>query len=177
MNTDPTNTPLAVDPDGGGLAHRVGRLASYVGGSRLAPGERAALKRWAPGQAPPLTFYRLWLQGLGEELPAPEQGQAWMQIAWGLAMGVAHRRERPLGRALAESHFAEARLERLLAAPPALLPGLFSALVRFLGAKGETFDWLDGARLLLSHDGERREAVHRRIASHYYSHLPRLEKE
>ena len=44
-----------------------------------------------------------------DELPREEETHAWALIAWGLAlMGAqAHRRDRPLGRALAESGFAE----------------------------------------------------------------------
>lgn len=160
-----------------GLGSLVARLAAVVGSERFPNADRAALKRWAPGQPPPLAFYRLWLRSVDGELPAPAQTQAWMLVTSGLALGVAHQRGRPLGRVLAESRYAEARLERLLAAPPDVLPELFASLMRFLAARGEPVDWLDAARLLLTQDADKRESVHRRIASDYFRHLPRTDKE
>lgn len=177
-NTDtqpaPAHAEMATDDS---LGRLVARLAAVVGGERFPNADRAALKRWSPGQPPPLSFYRLWLRSVDDELPAPAQTQAWMLVTWGLALGVAHQRGRPLGRVLAESRYAEARLERLLAAPPDVLPELFASLMRFLAAKGEAVDWLDAARLLLTQDADKREAVHRRIAADYFRHLPRTDKE
>jgi CRISPR system Cascade subunit CasB len=177
-NTDTQPAPAqAVMAAGDGLGSVIARLAAVVGSERFHSAESAALKRWSPGQPPPLAFYRLWLRSVGSELPAPAQTQAWMLVTWGLALGVAHQRGRPLGRVLAESRYAEARLERLLAAPADVLPELFASLMRFLAAKGEAIDWLDAARLLLTQDADKREAVHRRIASDYFRHLLRTDKE
>lgn len=159
------------------LPSRIARLAGVITSDHFPNAERAVLKRWAPGQPPPLTFYRIWLRSIGEELPGSVQTHAWMLLLWGLALGVGHQRGRTLGRVLAESRYAEARLERLLSAPPDVLPDLFASLVRFLAAKGESVDWLDAAGLLLTHDIHKREAVHRRIASDYFRHLPRTDKE
>ena len=157
-----------------GLGARVARLAHLLASERFSGADRAALKRYAPGQAPSLAFYRTWLRHLGEELPREEETRAWALMAWGLAlMGAhAHRRDRPLGTALAESGYSEARLERLLAADAEARLDLFAALVRFLASKGEGFDWLDAARLLLTRDPDRRESAYRRIAAHYYRCLP-----
>lgn len=153
-----------------GLAARVARLAHLLASEHFPGADRAALKRYAPGQAPSLAFYRTWLRHLGEELPREEETRAWALMAWGLAlMGAhAHRRDRPLGTALAESGYSEARLERLLAADAEARLDLFTSLVRFLASKGEGFDWLDAARLLLTRDPDRRESAYRRIAAHYY---------
>jgi len=102
-----------------------------------------------------------------------------MLLTWGLAFIGAggHRRDRPLGRALAECGYSESRLERLLAADSDSLEPLFASVVRFLTAKRESFDWRDAAHLLLITDAQKREAIHRRIASTYYRHQPRTEKE
>jgi len=157
-----------------GLGARVARLVHLLASEHFPGADRAALKRYAPGQAPPLAFYRTWLRHLGEELPAEAETRAWALMAWGLAfMGTqAHRRNRPLGTALAESGYSEARLERLLAADSEARLDLFASLVRFLASKGEGFDWLDAARLLLTRDPDRRESTHRRIATNYYRRLP-----
>ncbi|MFN3629826.1 MAG: type I-E CRISPR-associated protein Cse2/CasB, partial [Casimicrobiaceae bacterium] len=44
------------------LASIVGRLAHAIGEAHYPNGDRAALRRWAPGQPLPLAFYRLWLR-------------------------------------------------------------------------------------------------------------------
>lgn len=157
------------------LPKRVARLAGIVGGEHFPAADRASLKRWAPGQPPPLAFYRIWLRDIDADLPAAAQAPSWMLMAWGLAFGVAHQRDRPLGRALAESRFAEARLERLLGAAPDILPELMVSAIRFLAAKSDSIDWLDVARLLLTQDAGKREAIHRRIAESYFRHQPRKE--
>ena len=155
------------------------RLAGILANPHFPASDRAALKRHAPGQPPPLAFYRLWLRQLGADLPSEPQSAAWMLMAWGLAFtgAGAHRPDRPLGRALAECGYSESRLERLLAADSNSLEPLFASVVRFLAAKGESFDWRDAAHLLLVTDAHKRETIHRRIAATYYRHQPRTEKE
>lgn len=160
------------------LAARIGKLAHVLAAEHFPNADRAALKRHATGQPPPLAFYRLWLRYLNDELPSENQTQAWALIAWGLAlMGRnAHRPDRPLGRTLAEAGYSEARLERLLQAPDDVRFELFTSAVRFMAAKGEGFDWCDAARLLLTTDAEKREQIHRRIAADFYRHQ-RTDKE
>lgn len=162
------------------FATKINRLARLLAGEHYPPGDRAALKRYAPGQTAPLAFYRLWLRHLDSDLPSGSQTSSWATLTWGLAISGtgAHRPGRSLGQALAESGYAEARLERFLGTRDELSRlRLFSSLARFLAAKGEAFDWLDAARLLLTRDTDKREAVHRQIATAYYRHLPRSEKE
>jgi CRISPR system Cascade subunit CasB len=156
------------------LGASVGRLAGLLASDHFPGADRAALKRYASGQAPPLAFYRTWLRHMSDELPGEDDAKAWALMAWGLAlMGAqAHRRDRPLGAALAGSGYSEARLERLLAADADARLDLFASLVRFLANKGEGFDWLDAARLLLTRDPDRRESTHRRIAAAYYRRIP-----
>ena len=157
------------------LASPTGRLAGVIGAPHYPAADRAALRRWVPGQSVPLAFYRLWLRHIGEDLPSETQTEAWMTLAWGLAtMGAgAHRPGRPLGEALAEAGYSEARLERLLAAPDALRGYLFMSAVRFLAAKNDAFDWLEAATFLLASDANKRERVHRRIAQAYFRYLPK----
>ena len=163
--------------EGDSLSGQIGRLASLLASGHFNNADRAALKRYAAGQPPPLAFYRLWLRHLRAELPEAGWTRTWALLVWGLAfMGVrAHRRDRSLGRALAEAAYAEARLERLLAADEGIREDLFASLVRFMAAKGESFDWCDAALLLLTKDSDMRERCHRRIASDYYRYLPRPE--
>lgn len=158
------------------LSITIVRLAATISHSHYPNGDRAALKRWSPGQPIPLAFYRLWLRYLNEDLPPESQADTWMLIAWGLALsgGDAHKPEQPLGKALAEAQFAEGRLERLLSSPDALRGELFMAMVRFLAAKQVPFDWTTAAEYLLTRDSDARDRLHRRIARGYYRHLSML---
>lgn len=160
---------------GASLATPVARLAGVIGAPHYPAGDRAALRRWAPGQPLPLSFYRLWLRHADSDLPPEAHTETWMALAWGLAtMGAhAHQPGRALGQALAESRYSEGRLERLLAAPDALRVDLFMSAVRFLAAKNERFDWGDAATFLLATDADKREGIRRRVASSYFRHLPK----
>lgn len=173
--TPETTVPIGTES----LPMLVGRLARVMASPHFPTADRAALKRHAPNQPPPLAFYRLWLRQLDSELPPESLTAAWALLVWGLAlMGTgAHREDRPLGRALAEAGFSESRLERLLAADSESRESLFASMVRYMAAKGEAFDWTDAARLLLAVHKEKRDLVHRRIASAFYRHQPRTEKE
>jgi CRISPR system Cascade subunit CasB len=165
-------------PAGPSLASDVAQLSGVIDSPHYSSGDRAALRRWAPGQPIPLAFYRLWLRHLDSDLPVEGQAEAWMTLAWGLATCGAgcHDLKRPLGRALAEAGFSEARLERLLSAPPDLRVDLFMSAARFVAAKAERFDWRDAAQFLLTLDANKREGLNRRIAETYFRHLPQEAK-
>ena len=166
----------ATPRDGPNLSALMSKLAGILGSTHFPNADRAALKRWAPGQPIPLAFYRLWLRQVGDDLPPESQTEDWMTIVWGLALsGGSHDPKRPLGQALAESGFSEGRLERMLSAPDDLRRELFMSAVRFLAAKDERFDWTEALRFLLTRDADRREIVHRRIAQAYYKHLTQKE--
>ncbi|MCS6997386.1 MAG: type I-E CRISPR-associated protein Cse2/CasB [Casimicrobiaceae bacterium] len=156
------------------LAATVARLVGAISASHYPAGDRAALRRWAPGQPLPLAFYRLWLRHVAEDLPHPAQTEAWMLIAWSIAtLGSAgHDPSRPWGQALAEKKFAEGRLERLLAAPQDIRADLFMSAIRFLATKGGSFDLTEAARFLLATDPAKRDSTHRRLAQAFYRHLP-----
>lgn len=161
------------------LASDIARLAGLIGSPHYPGGDRAALRRWAPGQPVPLAFYKLWLRHLDSELPAPQQTEAWMTLAWGLATAGAdaHLPRHPFGQALAVAGFSEGRLERLLSAPDDVRPDLFMSAVRFLAARHERFDWCDAAQFLLTVDGDKRESLHRRIAAAFFRHLPKASND
>jgi CRISPR system Cascade subunit CasB len=165
-------TETAQQSQADSFATQVARLAGVIGSLHYPSGDRAALRRWAPGQPLPLPFYRLWLRHLDTELPPPAQLEGWMALTWAIAtLGAdAHAPKRPLGQALAECQFSEARLERLLSTPDDVRLDLFMSAIRFLAAKGERFDLTEAARFLLTHDADKREALHRRIAADYYRH-------
>lgn len=160
----------SVNPEPPSLGRLIARVAAIIGSEDFSTGERAALKRLAPGQPPSLAFYRFCFQ----HLPDGWQRQvgAWQVILAGLAlMGTQpHRPDRPLGQALAEQRYSEARLERLLAAQDEVLHTLTLRVARFLAAKGESVNWLDLANLLLAQDRDKHEAVRLKIAGDYYRH-------
>lgn len=151
----------------------IARLAGILSSEHFPSGDRAALKRMAPDQRPPLAFYRLAFR----ELPEGWESRrfAWQTLTAGLALasnqGNPHNRNQPLGRALAEQGYSEARLERLLAAEGDTLHILLLRAARFLAAKGETVDWTDAARLLLTSSDGGKEQIRREIARDFYRNL------
>lgn len=151
----------------------IARLAGILSGEHFPTGDRAALKRMAPDRPPPLAFYRFAFR----ELPEGWQSRrsAWQTLTAGLALasnqGNPHNSNRPLGRALAEQGYSEARLERLLAAEDDTLHTLLLRAARFLTTKGETVDWTDAARLLLTTADDGKEQIRREIARDFYRHL------
>lgn len=152
------------------LSSKIARLAAVIGAQHYPAGDRAALRRWAPGQPVPLAFYRLWLRYADDDLPPESQTEAWMLITWAIAnLGAgAHAPNRSWGKALAEAGFAEGRLERMLSAPEGVRADLFMQAVRFLAAKGERFDLAEAARYLLTQDEAKREQLIRHIAQAFY---------
>ena len=150
------------------LKSLIGRIAGIIGSEDFPTGERAAFKRFAPDRPPSLAFYRFCFR----YLPESWQGNvgAWQTLLAGLAlMGTQpHRPDRPVGLALAEDGYSEARLERLLAAQDDVLHTLTLRLARFLAAKGESVNWLDLANLLLAKDRDKQEAARLKIARDYY---------
>ena len=174
MTTEPLATPPTWE-GGERLGPRVGRFAAALGSEGVSNGERAMLKRWAPGQPIPLAFYRLWLRFVSDELPDPETTPAWMLVAWGVSLmgSQANRPARAFGRALAEAGVTYSRVERLLDAPPDVLLDLLTGAVRQLAAANEGFDWSEAAELLLARKAAARESIRRRIAVAYYRYQPK----
>jgi CRISPR system Cascade subunit CasB len=150
----------------------IARLAGILSGEHFPTGDRAALKRMAPDQPPPLAFYRFAFRELPEGWEY--RRSAWQTLTAGLALssnhGNPHNPQRPLGRALAEQAYSEARLERLLAAEGSALHTLLLRAARFLAAKGEAVDWTDAA-CLLGLGPKDHEQIRREIAGDFYRNL------
>jgi CRISPR system Cascade subunit CasB len=165
-----TATVPASEPDS--LWGKIARLAGVLSGEHFPTGDRAALKRMAPDQPPPLAFYRLAFRELPEGWEY--RRSAWQTLVAGMALRSGrdnpHNQKRPLGQTLAQLSYSEARLERLLAAEGDTLHTLLLRAARFLAAKNESVDWTDCARLLLTAD-DRHEQIRRKIAADYYRNL------
>lgn len=167
-------TATAPDPERSGLWQTIAKIAGILSGENFPGGDRAALKRMAPDQAPPLAFYRFAFR----ELPDGWERQltAWQTLTAGIALMCVSQRphdaSQPLGRLLAEHKYSEARLERLLAAEGETLHTLLLRAARFLAAKKESVDWTDCARLVLITANEaQHEKIRREIAGDYYRNL------
>ena len=146
-------------------------LARVIGADDFPTGERARLKRWAPGSPPSLAFYRFAFRHLPEGWE--RNPEAWLTLTTAIALLCPdpHRPDLPLGRALADTGYAEARLERLLSAQEDTLHTLLLRSARFLCAKNSGCNCTDLAYLLgLRGDPERARL---RIARDYYRELQR----
>lgn len=150
------------------LSSVVGRIAAVIGSEDFPTGDRARLRRLAPGESPPLAFYRFAFRHLPEGWDRNQP--AWITLVSGLALMSPrpHQPGRHAGQVLAESGYSEMRLERLLAADYATLYTLLLRAVRFLAAKGEKCDWLDLSPLLFSRESSKREEARLRIARDFY---------
>lgn len=151
------------------LAQTTASVARVIGAEDYPAGERARLKRWSPGTAPSLAFYRFAFRCLPEGWE--RRSEAWMTLTTSIALMCPdpHRPDVPLGRALADIGYAEARLERLLAAEDGTLPTLLLRAARFLRAKNAGCNCTDFAYLLGL--GGNPQRVRLRIARDYYREL------
>lgn len=167
MSSPPDPVVTAVTPS---LFSTIGRIAHVIGNEHFPSGDRAALKRFAPGQAPPLAYFRFWARWMQQDAPPGPTTQPWALVLFGLALmgGQGHVPKRRLGVTLAEQGYSEFRLERLLAAEDAATRHqLFARTVRFLAAKGTAIDWAEAAAWLLAASAKREELSHR-MARDYY---------
>lgn len=153
-----------------GLAGRIAQMVAVVSSARFPAGDRASLRRHAPGRPPSLAYHRFWPRWMNSEPPPEAQSQDWALILFGVAFGgnANHQRAKSLGTALAEAGYSDARLERLLAAEEQeVRRQAFARALRFLAAKNQSFDWV-GATAWLLGSGETREKHARRIATDFY---------
>jgi CRISPR system Cascade subunit CasB len=160
------------------VASIVGRLA-YALESSLSAGDVAELRRLRPKDVGSPAFWKiaaLYLEPAGQ---LPKGGDArdeaerrWAAILQGLAaLGPLHRHGIGLGGALAVAGFAELRFVRLLGGRGEGLLDLVRTTAQFLAAKGQSVDWTDAARLVLSGGRSNEETVRRRLARDYYRNL------
>lgn len=158
-------------PEQPSLAAAVGRAAGIICSDGFPTGDRAKLRRMAPGQPLPLVFTRFALAHLPESWE--RQPKDWAVLLAGIAIMAphAHRPGYGLGRALADAGYSEARLERLLDTDGETRRTLFLRAVRLLAAKAAPFDWHDAAQLLLARDEVKRDRIKQRIARDFFSNL------
>lgn len=159
------------------LGSLIARIAAALGSENFPTGDLAKLRRMNPAseQPLPLAFYRFALRYLPQGWDRPETRRDWVTLVSGIAIlsPGAHNANQGLGKTLAETGYSEARLERLLSSSGMTRRILFLRAVRFLRVKGAPFDWRDAAHLLLTHDPEKLEDLHRRIAGDFYRYQKR----
>lgn len=152
----------------------IGHIAGVLASPGFPTGDRAALRRMSPEQPLPLTFYRFAIRHIPKEWDrGPKNERDWATVIAGMAIMSpnAHRPDVGFGRALGETGFSEARLERLLQSTGNTRRTLLLRAARFLAAKGKAGNWVDGAWFLLipDHDLKRREEINRKIARDFYA--------
>lgn len=168
-----TETAVVDETRRGSRRTLIARLAAVVDHD-LSPGDLADLRRMRPDEFWPPAFWKLCSEYLSDFLPGgaarDEAERRWAAVLGALAhLRGLHRPDRPLGRALAESGLSELRLLRLLRARDAALYDVARGVVHYLAQKAEPADLGQLADLLLDQDGDRAEAVRRRIARDFYA--------
>lgn len=172
QNVQPESAQAQTDS----LPSIIGQISGMITSDHFPNGDRAALKRMHPSKEPPLSFYRFAFRHLPQSWQ--RQQKAWQTLLTGMALMSPHihRPDQPLGKRLADEHYSEARLERLLAAEGKTRNTLLLRMVRFLAAKKQAVNWVDVAGLLLTCDPQKRERLHLRIAGDYYKNLKEKEQ-
>ena len=108
---------LSPEPERPGLHATVARIAGLISSDRFATGDRAALRRMAPEQPPPLVFYRLGVRYLPEGWEHTMDDWVTLVAALAIMAPNAFRPDHGLGQALAEATYSEARGCRGLRGP------------------------------------------------------------
>lgn len=154
------------------LSSVVAELAGVIGHDKFPKGDLAELRRLRP-ETPPPAYWRL----LFDRVPEDWRREEWQERAWTIVMsGMAimaprgHATSAPLGRVMARigGSTAESRLWQLLRVRGEQLEDHIRMLARFLASKEERIDWADLARLLLTADEDKRDAVCRKLARDFY---------
>ena len=149
------------------------KISAIIGSEGVSTGQRAALRRMTPRQPPPLAFYSFAVNCLPDGWDRNNESRKdWVTIVGGIALMSpnSHDPKRGLGRALSESEYSEARLQRLLSdsATGDVLRFLVLRASRFLAAKLTPFDWVQGSALLLTRDQDRLDSIREQIAKDFY---------
>lgn len=153
------------------LASLVGTLAAYLA-SETGKGDAAALRRADPNGLPPLAFWRLYSRWIGGEANRSEHNESrWLCVMHLMAHAVSLHQPKPsLGAALSSCEVAESRVSALLRAQSNALVSRARGCVQILNARGQRFNQVDLARLVLStHTSEAGDSIRRRIARDYFS--------
>jgi CRISPR type I-E-associated protein CasB/Cse2 len=145
------------------IAYEIGQ--DYFGAGPLAQLRRINPRIGVPG-APAL--HRLLARHVEDTtLNSATNFQRWSLLVHLLALAAPddHRGGEPLGKALFEAGFSEARLAQLLDAEPADFPVVLPRVVRFLVAKREKLNTAELAYLILNPE---LDDSRRRIAAAFY---------
>ena len=176
--------PNTAGPKGDWLHQASDRVARMVATSKnrsvdtLRPGDIAELRRLNPGDPVAPSFWKL-LNSLEDlvRLPASGNQLAEQERRWACFFNAAailsdlHRRDVPLGLALAKAELSEIRFVRLLRAEEHHLFVEVRHTARFLAAKGQVVDIYGFALLLMSDGTDFQESVRRNTARSYYSNI------
>lgn len=162
-----------INPEARTPTAHVPALAALLASAGISNGERAALKRMALDGPAPLALHRLLLAQVDDRWQAERWLADWRTLICALAIqrDGGYNPAIPFGTALAETRFAESRLERLLAASDDTLRALALRAARQLAAKGIACDWRQFADLLFAGTPDFRERINIRIARDYYRTL------
>jgi len=158
------------------LASHISRIAGVLASDGFSTADRAALRRMAPGQAPPLAFYRFAIRYLPEGWESNLSDWTTLLASMAVMAPSIHRPDRGFGKALAEAGYSEARLERLLASEGDTRRSLLIRAARFLASKSASFNWNDCAQMLLVRDADKLERLQLRVARDFYSQALNQEK-
>jgi CRISPR system Cascade subunit CasB len=156
----------------------VDRLSWTLRSGVLTTGDLAGLRRMQPARLDAPGFWKLAGLVLDGALPGDAAERCRREVAWAaVAVAFAHLgdlqdRSVPLGRALAEAGYAEARFVRLLRADDERLLDELPQVARYLAAKSARADLTTAALLLVSPDPE---PARQRLARDYYSSVLRDE--
>ena len=134
----------------------------------------AALRRADPA-APPMEFYRLSVRVLDDILPGDGRDRSKIETQWLLIMSSMARSfdlwsRVDLGQAMARAKVAEARVVKLLEARGNGLADILRTIVHQLVQKGQSFDPVDIAKLVLSEGSDTEKDIRRKIARNFYRH-------
>ena len=130
-------------------AHWVATIAARLADRGFPTGDHAALRRMAP-EAPSgraeIAAERLF--GAANADPEGEDRRRWLLIVHCLALTRGrHAPDTRAGRVLADMHYSEERLSRLLSSDFEVIADVLPRLARWLDSKGVAIDWLPLARL------------------------------
>lgn len=130
------------------------RFIAHTLANNISERDLALLRRLIPGDLQNETFVGLHKRLL-HSAPDPVTGRSWTVIFRAMAiLAGLHRRQVPLGRALAYSGYQESRLRALLSSRGEQLETNVSVLARWMYLRGAGFDHGELADLVLSADHE-----------------------
>ncbi len=165
----------------GAIAWEIEAAQDRSRGGSLGPGDVAELRRLRPEGALGPAFWRIVQKHLepagllSGERSNLQQEDLWVVILSGMARTPSlHNPGSPLGKSLAEAGVSELRLLRLLQARGDSLFKQVATLAGLLASKGQSFNWVELARLVLHQDSpdwtyrDDARKLRRKVARNYY---------